>query len=266
MRRSTKLLLGLAGTAVVAYLGMSAMLYSRQHRLLYKFPAASDGGAAVTLPLRKHGPRVMVSVRERPGRAAIVYFGGNAEDVAQNLPRFESAFPRHSLYLLHYRGYGGSEGTPSEANLYADALALFDYAARRHQRVIVVGRSLGSGLAVRVASVRRIARLVLVTPYASIVGIAADQYPWAPVSLILRDRYESFRYAPRVRAPTLVIVADDDQLIPRASSEQLLRCFAPGVARMTVLPGNHSSVTTDPRYLRLFLASPRAADADADAA
>jgi len=261
MRRSTKLLLGLAGVAAVGYVGFSTMLYARQRQLLYKFPIASAGGAAITLPLRAHGPRVLVSVRERPGRAAIVYYGGNAEDVAQNLPAFEAAFPRHSLYLLHYRGYGGSEGTPSEANLYGDALALFDYASRRHRRVIVVGRSLGSGLAVRVASVRRVARLVLVTPYASIVGIAADQYPWAPVSLILRDRYESFRYAPRVRAPTLMIVADADQLIPRASSEQLLHCFAPGVARLTVLPGNHSSITTDPRYLPMFLASPRAADA-----
>jgi len=258
MRRSTRLLLGIAGLAAGAYLGLSATLYARQRKLLYKFPIASAGGAAVTLPLRAHGPRVLVSVRERPGRAAIVYYGGNAEDVAKNLPAFEAAFPRHSLYLLHYRGYGGSEGTPSEANLYADALALFDHASRRHQRVIVVGRSLGSGLAVRVASVRRVARLVLVTPYASIVGIAADQYPWAPVSLILRDRYESFRYAPRVRAPTLVIVADADQLIPRASSEQLLQCFAPGVARLVVLPGDHSSVTADPRYLPLFLASPRA--------
>jgi pimeloyl-ACP methyl ester carboxylesterase len=261
MRRSSKALLGIAGAAAVAYLGLSATLYARQRQLLYKFPIASPGGAALTLPLRTRGPRVLVSVRERPGRTALVYYGGNAEDVAANLPAFESAFPRHSLYLLHYRGYGGSEGTPSEANLYADALALLDYASRRHRRVIVVGRSLGSGLAVRVASVRRVARLVLVTPYASIVGIAADQYPWAPVSLILRDRYESFRYAPRVRAPTLMILAEDDQLIPRASSEQLLQCFAPGVARIAVLPGDHSSVTGDPRYLPLFLASPRSADA-----
>jgi pimeloyl-ACP methyl ester carboxylesterase len=261
MRRSSKVLLGLAGAAVATYAGLSATLYARQRKLLYKFPIASPGGAALTLPLRSHGPRVLVSVRERPGRAAIVYYGGNAEDVAANLPAFEKAFARHSLYLLHYRGYGGSEGSPTEANLYSDALALFDYAARRHPRVIVVGRSLGSGLAVHVASVRRAARLVLVTPYASIVGIAADQYPWAPVSLILQDRYESFRYAPRVRAPTLVIVADADELIPRASSEQLLQCFAPGVARMAELPGNHSSITTDPRYLPMFLASPRRADA-----
>jgi pimeloyl-ACP methyl ester carboxylesterase len=120
--------------------------------------------------------------------------------------------------------------------------------------VIVVGRSLGSGIAVHVASVRRVARLVLVTPYDSMVGIASGQYPYFPVSLILRDRYESWRYAPRVRAPTRIIVADADEVIPRASSEQLYGRFAPGIAHMSVLSGGPSTVTADPRYLPLFIA------------
>jgi pimeloyl-ACP methyl ester carboxylesterase len=254
MRRSAKAAIVLAGVAAVAYVGFSVGLYTRQRKLLYKPPPVDADGLTHTLPLRAEGPRVLVSVREAEGPEAIVYFGGNAEDVTRNLALFDAAFPRHALYLLHYRGYGGSEGQPTEADNFRDALDLFDYARRRHRRVIVVGRSLGSGLAVRVASERRAARLVLVTPYDSIVGIASGQYPWAPVSLILQDRYESYLYAPRVHAPTRIIVAESDELIPRASSEQLLGRFAPGVARMTVLPGSHSSVITDPRYLPLFLA------------
>jgi len=254
MRRSAKAALGVVGLAALGYLGFCIGLYTRQRKILYAPPPASADHDARTLPLRAHGPRGLVSVREAPGKDAIVYFGGNAEDVTKNLPLFEEAFPKHALYLLHYRGYGGSEGEPTEADLFGDALSLYDYARRLHRRVIVVGRSLGSGLAVRVASVRRAARLVLVTPYDSIVGIAAGQYPWAPVSLLLKDRYESYRYAPRVRAPTRIILADADELIPRASSEQLLRRFAPGIARMAVLPGTHSTVISDPRYLPLFLA------------
>ena len=254
MRRSAKAALGVAGLAALGYLGFCIGLYTRQRKILYAPPPASEDAAARTLPLRAHGPRVLVSVRERAGAEAIVYFGGNAEDVTKNLPLFEAAFPKHALYLLHYRSYGGSEGDPTEADLYHDALDLYDYARRHHRQVVVVGRSLGSGLAVRVASVRRAARLVLVTPYDSIVGIAAGQYPWAPVSLLLKDRYESFLYAPRVRAPTRIIRAEDDALIPRESTEQLFRRFAPGVAKMAVLPGDHSTVTSDPRYLPLFLA------------
>jgi len=254
VRKRAKVALGLAGTAALAYLGVCVALYTRQRKLLYAPTPVSADGESRTLRLRAHGPKVLVSVRETQGQVAIVYYGGNSEDVTKNLPLFEAAFPRHALYLLHYRGYGGSEGTPTEHDLYRDALALYDHARRRHRYVIVVGRSLGSGLAVRVASVRRAARLVLVTPYDSIVGIAADQYPWAPVSLILKDRYESFRYAPRVRARTRIIVADADELIPRASSERLLQRFQPGIARLSVLSGTHSTVTADPRYLPMFIA------------
>ena len=254
MRTRTKAALGITGAAALAYLGACVALYARQRKMLYAPTPVPADGEARTLPLRSHGPRVLVSTRELASQVAIVYYGGNSEDVTQNLPQFEAAFPRHALYLLHYRGYGGSEGAPTEADLYHDALDLYDYARRHHRYVIVVGRSLGSGLAVRVASVRRAARLVLVTPYDSIVGIAAGKYPWAPVSLILKDRYESFRYAPRVRARTRIIVADADELIPRESSERLLRRFAPGVARLDVLPGTHSTVTADPRYLPMFIA------------
>jgi len=254
MRVPIRAALGIGSVALLGYLGLCGLLYARQRRLLYAAPPANGEGMVRTVPLRRRGPRVRVSVRGMRGPTAIVYYGGNAEDVTRNLPLFERAFPRHALYLLHYRGYGGSGGEPSEAALYRDALALFDHARRRHARVVLVGRSLGSGLAVRVASVRRAARLVLVTPYDSIVSIAAGQYPWAPVSLLLRDRYDSYLYAPRVRTPTRIILAESDELIPRANSEQLLRRFAPGVARASVLPGTHSSVIDDPRYLPLFLA------------
>jgi pimeloyl-ACP methyl ester carboxylesterase len=247
-------MLGFAAVAAGLYLAACAFLYFQQPHLLY-YPQAARGRDAPALPLRAQGPRVLVSTRELPGPRALIYFGGNAEDVSRSLPLLAQAFPGHSLYLLHYRGYGGSEGRPTEAALVADARALFDQVRRRHSRVVVVGRSLGSGLAVRVASVRRVARLVLVTPYDSIVGIAAEQYPFMPVSLLMTDRYESFRYAPGVRAPTHIIAAGEDRIIPRASTEQLFRRFAPGVARMDVVRGaGHNSIAQDPHYLQLLSA------------
>jgi len=255
MNRPTKVLVGFAALSLVAYAGLCVMLYNKQRALLYFPQPMSPGGETRTVPLRNTGPRVLVSVREVPGPLALVYYGGNAEDVTQNLPRFEAAFPHYSLYLLHYRGYAGSEGQPNEVDLYADALALFDYAHRRHRRVVVVGRSLGSGLAVRVASQRQATRLVLVTPYDSIVGVAAEQYPYFPISLLLQDKYESFRYAPRVRAPTRILVAGKDQVIPAASTEQLFRRFRPGIATKAVFPeANHSDIANDPDYLREFIA------------
>ena len=255
LRSLGKTFLGFTGVALAMYLAACAYLYFQQRQLLYYPQATRPADAASSRPLHAQGPRVLVSYREHDGPQAVVYFGGNAEDVSRSLPTLAAAFPGQALYLLHYRGYGGSEGSPSEAALLQDALELFDQARARHARVTLVGRSLGSGLAVHVASKRPAAKLVLVTPYDSIVGIAVQQYPFMPVSLLLEDRYESFRYAPRVLVPTHIIAAGQDRIIPRASTEQLLRRFAPGVARMTVVPGaGHNSISQDPHYLELLSA------------
>jgi len=253
MRRSlARALLAFAGVAVALYVAACAYLYSQQRHLLY-YPQAVRPAAADARPLHARGPRVLVSTREQAGARAVVYFGGNAEDVSRSLPLLAAAFPGQALYLLHYRGYGGSEGSPNEADLVADALALFDQARARHAQVTVIGRSLGSGIAVHVASLRPAAKLVLVTPYDSIVGLAEEQYPFMPVSMLMLDRYESFRYAPKVRVPTHLIAAADDRIIPRASTERLLQRFAPGVAHLSIVPGaGHNSISQDPAYLRLL--------------
>jgi len=237
----------------LTYFGLCAALFAQQRSLLYFPQPMAPGGEGATAALRQSGPKVLMSVREHDGDKALIYFGGNKEDVSQNLPPFSGAFPKHAIYLLHYRSYGGSAGQPSEQALFEDALALFDFAHARHQRVVVIGRSLGSGLAVRVASVRPATRLVLVTPYDSIAGIASQHYPWFPVRWLLRDKYESWRYAPAVTAPTLVIAAGNDQTIPRASTDPLLTRFREGVASMQVIADvDHGSLPRSPQYLPLL--------------
>jgi pimeloyl-ACP methyl ester carboxylesterase len=104
-------------------------------------------------------------------------------------------------------------------------------------------------VAVHLASLRPVARLVLVTPYDSIAGIAAQQFPWAPVHWLLQDRFDSGRYAAQVKAPTLLVAAEHDEVIPRASTALLLTRFAPGVARLEVVPGaGHNTIQESGRY------------------
>ena len=122
---------------------------------------------------------------------------------------------------MHYRSYGGSTGTPSERALVADAQRLFEMVAKDHPRIVVIGRSLGSGIAIQVAAGNRIERLVLVTPYDSIAALAADRFRWFPVRLLLRDRYESWRYASRIGVPTTLVIAGRDEVIPNESSLRL---------------------------------------------
>jgi len=243
--------------AVLIYLGLCAALFAFQRSLIYFPQPRSAGNGATTMALPVEGAQVLVTVRAKSGHQAVVYFGGNAEDVTHSLPSLATAFPEHAIYLMHYRGYGGSTGHPSESALFADSLALFDKVRQQHASVAVIGRSLGSGVAVHLASVRPVTRLVLVTPYDSIQELAARQFPYFPVRWLLRDKFESWKYAAQVQAPTLVIAAEFDEVIPRASTDSLYAHFPAGIASFRVVPRqNHNSISDNPDYLQLLSSPP----------
>lgn len=236
--------------SVLVYLGICAALFVFQRSLIYYPQPQLTTGPSATMELAVADASLVVSVRSHDGPKALLYFGGNAEDVSSNLPSFSQAIPDHALYLLHYRGYGGSSGTPSEEALQRDALALFDRIHRDHPDIAVVGRSLGSGIAIWLAGQRPVTRLVLVTPYDSLQDLAASHFPYLPVRWLLRDKYESSRYAPSIRVPTLLISAEHDEVIPSASTARLLAAFAPGVAALEVIAGaGHNTLSNRPQYL-----------------
>ncbi|MDQ1830877.1 alpha/beta hydrolase [Massilia scottii] len=244
-----RMVIGSVLAALALYIVACVGLYFAQRSLIY-FPQPrrfTAPGSLIQLPVG--GAVLDVTVRPETGPRALIYLGGNAEDVSASLPSLADTFPGQALYLLHYRGYGGSTGTPTEAALFADGLALFDMVKASHPQVTVIGRSLGSGVAVHIASARPVARLVLVTPYDSIVGIAALQFPWFPVTRLLKDKFESGLYAASVNAPTTIIAAANDEIIPRASSQLLLTRFKPGVARYIDVPHTgHNTIADSQLY------------------
>jgi len=236
--------------AALVYLGFCAVLFLIQRSLIYLPQPGSGGNDATTIILPTAAARVLVSTRPKNGPRALIYFGGNAEDVSLSMPSFSVGFPESAIYLLHYRGYGGSSGKPSEKALFADALTLFDEAHAEHPDVDVVGRSLGSGVAVYVASLRPVTRLVLVTPFDSLEELAAAQFPYVPVRWLMLDKYESWRYAPSVTAPTLIIAAEHDEIVPRASTALLQSRFKGGVATLQVIGGTgHNSISYRAEYM-----------------
>jgi pimeloyl-ACP methyl ester carboxylesterase len=237
--------------AAVLYLALCAALFVFQRALIYyPQPRAVDAPETLlTLPV--DDAQLLVSVRPHAGPKALIYFGGNAEDVSRSLPEFDRAFPEHALYLLHYRGYGGSTGSPSEEALARDAMALFDKVYADHPQIAVVGRSLGSGIAVRLASSRPAVKLLLITPYNSLEELAERQFRWLPVRWLLKDKYESWRYAAHITVPTRLIAAEHDEVIPGASTRRLYSQFPPGVATLQVIPGTgHNSIGNSPEYLK----------------
>ncbi len=238
-------------SAAAIYVSLCTLLFLTQRSHIYFPTRESEAAGAEAIWLESQGERLKIWSVARPGRKAVIYFGGNAEDVAWSVEPLSAAFPDRSLYLVNYRGYGGSSGRPSEPGLKADALAVFDHVARSHEDIAVMGRSLGSGIAVSVAAGRRVERLVLVTPYDSLVEVARKYYRYLPVSMLLRDRYDSAALAPSVSAPALVVVAAEDEIIPRERSEALAAAFAPGQATVAVIAGaGHNSLDLSPDYLR----------------
>ena len=151
MSRTLMLLVALI---VAVYLVLCAALFVFQRSLIYFPQPGAVDSLDSRLKLSMPDADIWVTTRERVGPRALIYFGGNAEDVSRNLPEFAQAFPEYALYLLNYRGFAGSGGSPSEEAIAEDALALFDQVYASHAQIAVVGRSLGSGVAVRLASQR----------------------------------------------------------------------------------------------------------------
>jgi hypothetical protein len=184
-------------------------------------------------------------------RDALIYFGGNAERVGENLPDFDTAFADRAVYLMNYRGYDGSTGRPSEAALISDAQHFYDWVAERHSRIAVIGRSLGSGVAVALASTRPVERVVLVTPFDSFAAVAADQFWWLPARWLVRDRYDSLARMPNVTAQVFVIVAEHDEIIRRPRTNALIAAIPCAAKRQVlVFPGaTHNDIGVFPEYL-----------------
>jgi uncharacterized protein len=246
-------LLSFLSFVAIAYLGLVAWVYATQRAQIY-FPVAETMHAGAQPQwIASEGERIKVWHVPRPGQRALIYFGGNAEDVAGNVSAFAAAFPGHSLFLVNYRGYGGSSGRPTESGLSADARAVFDHVRQSHPAIAVIGRSLGSGVAVALASERPVERLVLVTAYDSLVNVAREYFGWLPVGLLLKDRYDSAGLARAVEAPVLVVIAAEDEIISRSRSEALANAFAPGQARVEIIEGaTHNSLDLATAYLAVI--------------
>jgi hypothetical protein len=151
---------------------------------------------------------------------------------------------------MNYRGYGASEGAPSQVALVADALAQYDYASALpgidRQRIFAFGRSLGSGIAVQLASQRPVRAVILVAPYDSLAAVAKRYYWYLPVDWMLKHRFDSIGLAPQMKQPLLCFVAERDDVIPPEHAEKLFAAWA-GPKRKVLLGGASHNATDGAR-------------------
>lgn len=247
-------MLWLLQAGLLGYLGFGAVLYFGQRSMMYLPVAENTADDTPVEWLATDAAQIKLWVIGEPADEALIYFGGNAEDVYFNAEPLRRQLPGRTIYLVNYRGYGGSDGEPAEAALLADSLQIFDQLATRHRRISVIGRSLGSAVATYLASRRAVHRLVLVTPPDSALAIAQRLYPVYPMRLMLKDRYESIVHAPAVTAPVLVLVAAEDRMIPPAHSRRLAAAFASGAVSYTeIADAGHNEIAASPDYWRTIV-------------
>lgn len=238
-------------TAII-YIALNIVLFFFQRDLLY-FPTPKTEHGYTTFSLVSDGETLEIITLNEGNAQALIYFGGNNETVANRAKEHISDFPNQTIYLVNYRGYGGSTGLPTEQGLYTDALALFDHLKPKHQQISIMGRSLGTGVATYVAEHRFIHKLILITPYDSIEEIAKEQYPLFPIGLLIKDVYDSFSRAPSINVATLIVVAENDQLIPVNNTLRLIRAFSPAKLKVKAFKNaGHNNVSHLEAYHKLL--------------
>jgi fermentation-respiration switch protein FrsA (DUF1100 family) len=220
------------GKLLFAYIVFGVLLMSFQDRLIF-FPTRGGqvAGPGVDLTLRaEDGPALHARYIEHPGaQYTLLYFHGNAGNLENRSELLElfADFGANVL-ALEYRGYGQSEGDPSEAGLYLDARAAYDWAVARvpAKKLVLLGESLGGGPACELASTREVGGVILLSAFTSVADMAARSFPWLPVRWIVRTRFDNLAKIPKIRAPKLIIHSRTDEVVPFEMGPRLFAAAA----------------------------------------
>ncbi|EJN15284.1 hypothetical protein PMI42_01161 [Bradyrhizobium sp. YR681] len=223
----------IAIVAAALYLAGLVLLYVKQRDMLFPIPTTErKAPAAAGFPQAEEhilttsdGEKVIVwHVPARPGRPVVLFFPGNGDFLAGRVSRFDGIVADGTgLVALSYRGYAGSTGAPSEQGLLRDAAAAYAFTTERYDaaRIVAWGFSLGTGVAVALASGHPVGRLILEAPYTSTAEVAGALLRIVPVRLLMRDQFRSDERIAGVAVPLLIMHGTDDPAIPIAFGERL---------------------------------------------
>lgn len=213
---------------IVAYLVGLAILFALQRQLL--FPAGKEPpslkraglvGLMESVELTTADGLALLAWYHRPPNPSsplILLFHGNGGTIEIRAAKAKAYIDAgFGVLMPEYRGYGGNPGSPSEDGLYADGRAALAFAAAQGiapDRVVLLGESLGTGVAVQLAMEQRVAALVLEAPYSSVADVAQGDFPLLPVWWLVRDRFDSVDKIAHVQAPLFIVHGERDEVIP----------------------------------------------------
>lgn len=215
---------------LIAYVAACVYLFTMQESLI--FPGAYKEASSIQkhAPLSnnikqislttKDGVQLDGALAQNSSKTLLIYFSGNSEN-ALNLLNTLGQIPIVDSITFHYRGYVSSQGEPTANAILSDALEIFDTYKSKYENIILLGRSLGTGVAAYVASQREVLGTLLVTPYDSILNVAQDQYPFMPIKFLLNNDIDSLKYMQNIPTPLGLLLVENDLTIPNKNSYAL---------------------------------------------
>jgi len=240
--------------AAALYALVAAGLFVFQRKLLYRPDTQRPDMAHLGISTLRaveietaDGLRLLAWYLPPPaGRAVVVYFHGNGGNLGYREARMmQFAAAGFGALFLEYRGYGGNPGSPTEDGLYADARAALDFLDAQGidpGRLVLYGESLGTGIAVRMASERAVGALVLEAPFSSVADVAQQRYWFVPVRLLLKDKFDAVARIGAVHAPILMLLGERDVIVPPRFGRTLFKA-APEPKELWVAPdGGHEDL------------------------
>jgi uncharacterized protein len=238
---------------VAFYVALAAILYVTQRSMMYFPETVHTTPAQAGLPEAQEvdltasdGARIAVwHVAPRRDKPVIVYFHGNGGALRYRVERFRKFIDSGiGLVGVEYRGYGGLSGSPTEAGLIADAEAAYAFAITRYwpQELVLWGESLGSNLAVVLASEKSVGRVILEAPFTSAAAVAARSYWYLPVGLLMKDQFRSDERIGKITAPVLILHGVKDQTVPYAMGERMFDLTKARKHIVRFLDGGHEDL------------------------
>lgn len=210
---------GLVAVLAMAWVGQRRLIYFPDHN-----PGPPPGDVTVLEAVTSDGiaHRAWLVPAEGEAFARVVVFNGNAGHKRDRLPLARGLAVRGmEVLLFDYRGYGDTDGNPSEKGLLRDAAAVVEAASDTDLPVVYLGESLGAAVATLLAVDRPPAALVLRSPFTSLADMARTHYPTLPAGLLLQDRYEVEEAIARLEVPVLVVLGSADTIVPPALSRRV---------------------------------------------
>jgi len=252
------MLIGLLLLALGIYAGFAVHLYLTQdQKIFFPEPVLEITPDQIGLPYDEvklpssdgvmlHGWYVIAAAKPR---ATVLYLHGNAGNIGNCLESVKQlVLLGMNVLVIDYRGYGGSTGKPSEQGLYDDAEAAWRYLLETRkadpQEIVVYGQSLGGAVASRLAAKHTPGALILEAAFTSLPDSAAERYPWLPVRLLSRYRFETLTTLKTVHCPVLIVHSVNDEV---TSYRQGLRLYdaVSGSKTMLDLHGAHNGAVHD---------------------